>query len=107
MADLMLDCRACGKKFRITFAVKPKQVACPQCKAKVSTASEGAAGPEPAVTGETVASAPAANGGAAEGAARPAAARPRRLPAVLKSEEDEFQGWSYDREAEAPRQGLQ
>jgi hypothetical protein len=107
MADLMLDCRACGKKFRITYAVKPKQVACPQCKAKVSTAAEGAAGSEPAAAGETVTAAPAANGGAAEGGGRPAAAKPRRLPAVLKSEEAEFQGWTYDREAEAARQGLQ
>jgi hypothetical protein len=104
MADLMLDCRACGKKFRISYAVKPKQVSCPQCKAKVSTSAETAGD---AAAAGVPAAAPVANGGAAEGAGRAAAAKPRRLPAVLKSEEAEFQGWTYDRAAEAARQGLQ
>lgn len=40
MAELSLDCTACGKKFRVNFAVKPKQVPCPQCKARVSTSPE-------------------------------------------------------------------
>jgi hypothetical protein len=106
MADLMLDCRACGKKFRITYAVKPKQVTCPQCKAKVHTAAETATGSETSVSDAAVA-APATTGATPEGTARAAAAKPRRLPVVLKPEDVEFQGWTYDREAEQARQGLQ
>jgi hypothetical protein len=107
MADLMLDCRACGKKFRITYAVKPKQVTCPQCKAKVHTAAEAAAGTETVASSEAVGVATATQGATPEGVARANAAKPRRLPAVLQPEDVEFKGWTYDREAEQARQGLQ
>ena len=191
MTDLNLDCTACGKKFRISFAVKPKQVTCPQCKAKVSTAVEAApvpaapaaapaavatpltpavpapATPAPAITpasapapapapaaveedlpllsaaapasaaavpalapvlapvlapavaapvapaavpaAATAAPATPAPAAAASGAklAAKSPAKPRRLPELLNSEEVEFKGWTYDREAEQVRHGLQ
>jgi len=95
MTELTFDCSACGKKFRVSFAVKPKQVACPQCKAKVNTSAE-----QPAIA----ASAPATPTPVGETATQP---KPRRLPALLKPEDVEFQGWTYDHEAEQARGGLQ
>lgn len=94
MTELTLDCSACGKKFRVSFAVRPKQVACPQCKAKVNTSADqpatAAAAATPPPVGDT--------------ATQP---KPRRLPALLKPEDIEFQGWTYDHAAEQARGGLQ
>ena len=115
MADLTLDCSACGKKFRVSFAVKPKQVTCPQCKAKVNTSADPApAGASPAV----LASASPAVEGAAPAKSevttpvdsRASGAKPqpkRRLPVLLNPEDVEFKGWTYDQEAEKLRGGLQ
>ncbi len=122
MTDLSLDCSACGKKFRISFAVKPKQVACPQCKAKVNTSDESATnGVTPpanaAPLGNDVATAGATDStnNAATSAPKPRAlpdpkapqAKPRRVHTLLKPEDVEFKGWTYDREAESARGGLQ
>ena len=96
MTELTLDCSACGKKFRVSFAVKPKQVTCPQCKARVNTSAEPSA---------TDATTPATTAPAGDTAA--AQPKPRRLPVLLKPEDVEFQGWTYDREAEQARGGLQ
>ncbi len=191
MTDLSLECSACGKKFRVSFAVRPKQVSCPQCKARVSTAGEAApngvpptapasaappattAAPPattaapPATTAPAAAAAspataavpppgsaapapvpvpapvtapdaspapapaaseatpavpaakpeaqvPAKKGAAVAGKLRSSPAdakaqppRPRRLPTLLKPEDVEFKGWTYDHEAERARGGLQ
>ena len=111
MTDLTLDCSACGKKFRISFAVKPKQVACPQCKAKVSTSAEPAATGAPpagdaAVSPKADASTPATTPVRATTGAK-SQPKPRHLPTLLKPENVEFKGWTYDREAEQARGGLQ
>ncbi|MFZ4397491.1 MAG: hypothetical protein ACOYOU_17905 [Kiritimatiellia bacterium] len=122
MTDLSLDCSACGKKFRISFAVKPKQVACPQCKARVNTLDEGAPnGVTPpanfAPPGMDVAT--AGTTGSTNNAAPPATktralpdpkapqTKPRRVHTLLKPEDVEFKGWTYDREAESARGGMQ
>jgi hypothetical protein len=158
MAEMSLDCTACGKKFRVNFAVKPKQVPCPQCKAKVSTEAVAGSAPAPAeekpadpkpAEGSAPAPAPAAGKDtapaatnsatpAADASAKPPAKatadtsakppakaaaaskparaaadnktqapKPKRLPTLLRTEDVEFKGWSYDHEAEQARGGLQ
>ena len=78
MAELSLDCGICGKKFRVNFAVKPKQVTCPQCKARVNTSVE----PPPAAAPTPETTPPPAAAGAASAAAPAAAAMPAAAPAT-------------------------
>lgn len=111
MTDIALECQACGKKFRISFVVRPKTAPCPQCKSRVSLAGDRAAAvatqpaAAPAVEGPVpAAESPAPAAAAAKTQPQP---RPRRPIAALKSEEITFKGWTYDHEADRARGGLQ
>ena len=112
MTDMALECQACGKKFRISFAVRPKTTVCPQCKSRVPLTGErtNAAGsilPGGAAAGEgnPVAGNAVAPGASADKPQPPS--KPKRLPPVWKSEEVTFKGWTYDHEADRARGGLQ
>lgn len=113
MTDIALECQACGKKFRVSFVVRPKTAPCPQCKSRVSLTGDrttAAAAPPPAAVPAGEGSAPATDASApsAAAAAKPQPQpKPRRPTAALKSEEIAFKGWTYDHEADRARGGLQ
>lgn len=85
MTDLALECSACSKKFRISFAVKPKQATCPQCKAKVSTSQEPAATPTPAAAAPAAATPTAVAPAGTSTAATPATPAGADAPAATVS----------------------
>ena len=102
MASLSLDCSACGKKFRVSFAVRPRQVTCPKCKTVVNTPSAGEIRATQALDASGAVSALPDN----ENGAKPQRKLPV-LPLLPKTAESEFDGWTYDQEAEKAHNGLQ